>query len=327
MPDYCAEIYRIQVFKVFAMSNIFEACLTSNWLYSFNYSSKRLGEVVMGITLMTKLCCYSFAGIIAFSVVPKNAFALSLSANILAGYEVLSYRDDPTKLNSGSVSVGDAFDQKSFTGPAYGLGAQVGVMRLDLIEPFINIDVMNSQLSKNAVSDGIASDGTFTFLHAGLGLGGRFWLGRSLNLTVAVNFSQSLSDKMKTLKKESSSGQSLGEFESKTTEHKKTAAQLGVSFLPFGSGLQVGAEARIGSGCFQCTTENDVVQKRAYLTRSGAVSVAWLFGQNSTSNSESESFEVDESSLKSRLGAKKKEILKKRKLNKKQVPSFEELKK
>jgi hypothetical protein len=69
-----------------------------------------------------------------------------------------------------------------------------------------------------------------------------------------------------------------------------------------------------------------VVQKRAYLTRSGAVSVAWLFGQNSTSNAESESFEVDESSLKSRLGAKKKEILKKKRLNKKQVPSFEESK-
>lgn len=256
-------------------------------------------------------------------VAPINAFALSVSAALLGGYEVLSYRDDPTKLDGGSVSVGDAFDQTSFTGPAFGLGTQIGIFQTEYFEPVVALDVTSSQLSKSAIADGISSEGSFNFLHAGLGLGGRLWFSRSFHITVTVNFSRSLSDQMKTSKKETGSGQSLGQIDFKTSAHKKTSAQLGLAFLPLGSGLMLGAEARLGSGCFECSSESSALQKRAYLTRSGALSVAWMFDGGSESQSSNELLLDKQSQLKSRINNKKKDIQRK-KSNKKQMPAFEE---
>lgn len=178
-----------------------------------------------------------WAGVIlVLAAAPHSAQALSLNASLLGGYEVLSYRDDPTELDGGSVSAGDAFDQTSFKGPAFGLRAQVGLFQTALIEPFIGIDLVSSQLSKSAESDGISSQGKFSFLHAGIGVGGRLWLVRALNLTAAVSFSRTLSDEMKTSKRETASGQSLGEIDFKMAGHKKTAAQLGVALFPSGEG-------------------------------------------------------------------------------------------
>lgn len=269
-------------------------------------------------------CCHSVVAFTTLILMPLNALALNISTALLGGYEVLSYRDDPTKLDGGSVSAGDAFDQTSFTGPSFGLSSQIGVFKTALVEPFVAIDVLSSQLAKSAVSDGISSEGNFNFLHAGFGLGGRFWLSRSFNVTAAIGFARSLSDQMKTSKKDSISGQSLGAIDYKTSGHKKTSAQLGVSFLPLGSGLMLGAEARVGSGCFECSAESSALQKRAYLTRSGAVSVAWLFGESQNEPSNNQFLEEGESQLSSRLNSKKKQLQRKKKSIKKKIPAIEE---
>ena len=278
----------------------------------------------MNLGLKKIICGHASVTLIALMLVSQNALGFNISTALLGCYEVLSYRDDPTKLDGGSVSIGDAFDQTSYTGASFGLGTQVGIFKIEHIEPFVAIDLLSSQLSKSAVSDGISSEGDFSFINTGLGLGGRLWLGRSLNVTAAIGFSRSVSDQMSTSKKDSGSGQSLGEIEYSTSGHKKTSAHLGLSFLPSGSGLMLGVEARIGSGCFECSSKSSALQKRAYLTRAGAVSVAWLFGESQNEYSNNEMLEEGEKQLESKFKSKKKEIRRKRKSNKKQVPALEE---
>lgn len=265
--------------------------------------------------------------VVSMSVVlcPSVGEALSFNPSLLVGYEVLSYRDDPSKLNGGSVSVGDAYDQTSFTGLAYGLSAQMGLFQTDLLEPFLSVDVINSQLKKAAESDGISSEGNHDFLQAGIGGGGRLWISPHFNVTLSVAFSRSLSDKLKTSKKETASGKPIGEVEYKVAAHKKTAAALGLAFLPMGQGLSIGADLRLGSGCFECSAESSALQKRNYLTRSGAVSVAWHLGDGPQSGAGEKLLEQQQETMKSKLRSKRKSIIRKKKnIQKYQTPESEE---
>lgn len=268
-----------------------------------------------------------WAPVVSMSVAlcPSVSEALSFNTSLLVGYEVLSYRDDPSKLTGGSVSTGDAFDQTSFTGLAYGFAAQVGLLQTELLEPFVSVDVLNSQLKKSSESDGLATEGNHDFLQAGIGAGGRLWISPHFNVTLSVAFSRSLSDNMKTSKKETVSGQPIGEIEYKVAAHKKTAAALGLAFLPLGQGLSIGADLRLGSGCFECSAESSALQKRTYLTRSGALSVAWHLGDGPQSGAGAKLLEQQQETMKSKLRSKRKNSLRKKKnIQKYETPEIEE---
>ena len=209
----------------------------------------------------------------------SSAMGFSLSAGGTAGYEVLSYRDDPTKLDGGSVAEGDAYEQASFKGPQFGIAGQFGVYRLDDLEGLVGVELMKSQLTKSAESEGYSTDGKFNYLDATLGLGVRMWLGQSLSASALAGFSQSLSNDMSSIKKKTAGDESLGEVVFKIEKHKKTTLKLGIAFTPAINGLLLGLDFRLGSGCFDCSSSTTSLQSRAYLTRSGNLTVAWMMGQ------------------------------------------------
>jgi len=211
------------------------------------------------------------------------AQAFSFTASALGGYEVLSYRDDPTKLNGGAVSAGDSFEQASYKGPQFGVSGYAGFADLDGFEPIAGIEILSSQLKKSASSEGYTTTGSFNFVNATLGLGARAWLSRSFAVNLTVGLSQALSNEMKTTKKSETDSSSLGEIDFKFKSHKRTAIQLGGAFSPGLEGLLVGLDLRLGSGCFTCSSENTPEQQRAYLTRSGSLTVAWMLGGSQVS--------------------------------------------
>lgn len=224
-------------------------------------------------------CTSTFALLfVTLAVSPVPAFALNFSVGPLAGYEVLSYRDSPTKLDGGAVQSGDAFEQTSFTGVQAGLTSSIGVVKLDQLEPIVNIDVLMSRLKKSAESEGIKSEGAFNFTHAGLGLGARWWLGSTLSASLTMQFATALSNTMTTTKTVVSDNSKLGTVDYEVSKHKKTSLVASAQWLPMGEGLTVGADFRIGSGCFDCKSNTTALQNRAYLTRSGALTVGWILG-------------------------------------------------
>jgi hypothetical protein len=209
-----------------------------------------------------------------------SASAFSFTASGLGGYEVLSYRDDPTKLDGGAVAAGDAFEQASYTGPQFGVNGYASFFELDGFEPIVGAEVLASRLKKSASSEGYTTEGSFNFVNGTLGVGARAWLGDSFSLNLILGFSQALSNEMKTSKKSDADSISLGEIDFKFTSHKRTSIQLGAAFAPAMEGLLVGLDLRLGSGCFTCSSVNTPEQKRAYLTRSGALTVALMLGDS-----------------------------------------------
>lgn len=210
--------------------------------------------------------------------VHDSARALTMNAAAYGGYEVLSYRDDPTKLTDGAVAAGDAYDQTSFKGPQFGIAAQLGLGLFGEFEPLLSIEVMNSILNKSASSEGYKTEGSFNFTHGTLGVGARMGLSENLSLVAMVGLSQALSNKMSVSKTGITSTDALGNIDYTIQNHKKTNLQLGVSLTPLGNGLTLGADFRVGSGCFECKSSTSANQSRAYLTRSGALSVGWMIG-------------------------------------------------
>lgn len=218
---------------------------------------------------------------VALAVSPARAFGFNFSASPLAGYEVLSYRDSPTQLTGGAVESGDAFEQTSFTGVQAGLTSTIGVLELNQIEPIVSVDLLMSRLAKSAESEGIKSTGTFNFTQAALGLGARYWLASSFSTALQLSFATSLKNTMSTTKTQVKDSANLGTVDFEVSSHKKTSLVLGAQWLPLGSGLSLGADVRLGSGCFDCKSTSTALQHRAYLTRSVAVTAGWLLGKES----------------------------------------------
>lgn len=212
-----------------------------------------------------------------------HALAFSFSAGPAVGYEVLSYRDSPTQLTGGAVSSGDAYEQASFKGPQGGLISSIGIVRLDALEPVVGVDLLYSKLSKSAETEGVSTRGDFNFLHAGLGVGSRFWLSSDLVASAQFQFSTAYSNKMKSSKTQVSDKADLGEVTFDISGHKKTSIALGFAWKPTGGIFSFGADVRIGSGCFDCKSDKSALQHRSYLTRSGALLVALALGQETDS--------------------------------------------
>ncbi|NBO37454.1 hypothetical protein EBU99_02605 [bacterium] len=208
-----------------------------------------------------------------------TAYSMSLQLGALGGYEVLSYRDDPSKLTGGAVSAGDSFEQASFVGPVYGFAGDVGLVQLGQIEALLGCSVVQSSLAKSATEEGYKTEGSFKFTHATLGVGGRFGLSKSFSLTGLMNFSTAISNTMKNSKVKIADGASVGEVNYTVDKHKKTSLQLGLAFTPASNGILVGVNLQLGSGCFDCTSNTSPLQKRSYLTRSGVLQVGWMLGQ------------------------------------------------
>lgn len=213
----------------------------------------------------------------------ERAEAFSFSAGPILGYEVLSYRESPTNLTGGAVSDGDAFDQASFKGPQAGVSSSFGVVRLDSLEPLVGVDVVFSSLSKSATAEGITTSGGFNFLHGGLNLGARWWFFPELVSSIQVQFASALQNKLYTRKNVDSSGTNLGEVRFDVSSHKKTSLLVAVNWLGLSENIALGLDLRLGSGCFDCRSETTALQHRSYLTRSGAMSLAWMIGNESRS--------------------------------------------
>lgn len=227
--------------------------------------------------------CFWNGLLFAAIVLPCPAFALNFSAGPAVGYEVLSYRDSPNQLTGGAVSSGDAFEQTSFKGLQAGLITSLGVVRLDALEPIVGVDLLYSKLTKSAESEGVSTRGDFDFLHAGLGVGSRYWLSNDLVASAQLHFSSAMSNKMKSAKTQVSDKSNLGEVTFDISGHKKTSLALGFAWKPTGGIFSFGADVRIGSGCFDCKSDKSALQHRSYLTRSGALLVALALGQETDS--------------------------------------------
>lgn len=211
------------------------------------------------------------------ALLPAHAYSFSISAGAAGGFEVMSYRDSPTDLTGGAVQAGDAFEQKSYTGAQVGVVSTVGIVRLAALEPIVGVDILHSKLKKSAVEDGFDTTGVFDFTHASLGLGARWWFGPLLAAGAQLQFSTSLGNKMVNQKKTIADGASLGEVNFTLSGHKKTSILLGLNLFPLDNGLSVGLDVKLGSGCFDCSSSTTALQHRSYLTRSGAITLAWNF--------------------------------------------------
>jgi hypothetical protein len=209
-----------------------------------------------------------------------SANALTMSAGAGLGYEVLSYRDSSTKIVGGSVSSGDAFDQTSFTGLQYGVNGFLGLMRLNAMEPLLGVDVTQSQLKKKASDSAFTTSGTFSFLNGGISVGTRLWMSRELTAHALVGFSQALSNSMMSKKSNFTTGETLSDVTYEVAAHKRTSLQLGLAYSILQNALLLGLDLKVGSGCFDCTAPSAPKQPRAYLTRSGAFTLAWMLGDN-----------------------------------------------
>ena len=211
------------------------------------------------------------------ALLPAHAYSFSLSAGAAGGFEVMSYRDSPTDLAGGAVQAGDAFEQKSYAGALAGIVSTVGIVRIDSLEPIVGVDIIHSKLKKSAVEDGFDTSGVFDFTHASIGLGARWWLGPVLAAGAQLQFSTALGNKMVNQKKTVADGASLGEVTFNLSGHKKTSILLGLNLFPLDNGLSIGVDLKLGSGCFDCTSSTTALQHRSYLTRSGAITLAWNF--------------------------------------------------
>lgn len=219
----------------------------------------------------------------------QEGSALTITAGAGVGYEVLSYRDSATKVIDGSVSTGDVFEQTSFTGAQYGVSGHVGVLRLSSLEPLLSVDLTQSQLKKKANDSSFTTSGTFSFLNGGLSIGTRFWMSQELSAMALVGFSQALSNSMMSKKLSLTTGEALSDVTYEVEAHKRTSIQLGMAYSILQNALLLGLDLKVGSGCFECTAPGTPKKPRAYLTRSGALTVSWMLGQGGEkSNSPSE---------------------------------------
>ncbi|MEN9809702.1 MAG: hypothetical protein RLZZ488_1269 [Pseudomonadota bacterium] len=221
--------------------------------------------------------CIRFLPVLLLTLLPAHAYSFSLSAGAAGGFEVMSYRDSPTDLTGGAVQAGDAFEQKSYTGAQVGVVSTVGIVRIDALEPIVGVDILHSKLKKSAVEDGFDTTGVFDFTHASLGLGARWWLGPVFAAGAQLQFSTAFGNKMINQKKVVADGASLGEVNFNLSGHKKTSLLLGFNVFPLDNGLSIGVDFKLGSGCFDCSSSTTALQHRSYLTRSGALTLAWNF--------------------------------------------------
>jgi hypothetical protein len=218
---------------------------------------------------------------LAIAFVADSAKAFNFSVGPVFGYEVLSYRDSPTNLTGGAVSAGDAFEQASFKGPQFGVSSSIGIVRIDALEPVAGVDLVFSKLEKSASAEGITTSGGFNFLQSGVNLGARWWLFPELVSSVQVQFSTALQNKMYTRKTVESSSAQLGEVAFDLSSHKKTSLLAAIQWLGLSESIALGLDLRLGSGCFDCKSTTTALQHRTYLTRSGAVSMSLMLGNQS----------------------------------------------
>ncbi|MEN9530006.1 MAG: hypothetical protein RI932_1879 [Pseudomonadota bacterium] len=235
--------------------------------------------VFSSLRLWSSAQVISIYGLTSLVVCPSlSAEAFTFTTSALGGYEVLSYRDDPTNLTGGAVSAGDAYEQASFKGPQFGVSGYAGFATFDGIEPIAGVEILASQLKKSASSEGYTTEGSFNFVNGSIGAGARAWLSESFSLGLVLGLSQAFSNEMKTSKKSDSGTGSIGELDFKFTSHKRTTLQLAAAFSPAAEGLLLGLDLRLGSGCFSCSSPSTPEQQRSYVTRSGALTVAWMLG-------------------------------------------------
>jgi hypothetical protein len=209
-----------------------------------------------------------------------RAHAMSFNAGAAAGYEVLSYKESVQELTGGSAA-GDTYEQTSFTGLSFGVGGQLGLLRLGALEPLAGLDIMHSQLKKAVDGDGYKTEGAFNFTHATVSVGARYWLDDSLSLSALAGMSQAVSNSMTVQRTSTSNQESLEETSFEISGHKKNELILIGALNPTNSPLMFMLGFRIGPGCFDCKAKSSEAKSRTYLTRSGGLSVAWLIDNDS----------------------------------------------